>query len=235
MMRTDWWEGALVGLDLETTSPDPNVARIVTCTLVLDTPGQTPEALEWLVNPGVEIPAEAIAVHGVTNEIVQSGGIPTPEAIMEILTAMLDISRLPLVVFNAAYDLTVLDREMRRHRGHPFTGPNGWPWSVADPFVLDKQLATYRPGSRKLQDVAKVYGVELVDAHNSTADALAAIGIVRAMGRVAGFPDPGELHAREVVWREKQVDSLESYFVRTMQFDGKPLAREWPVVPGEPT
>ena len=45
----------LVGFDLETTSADPRTARIVTAAVV---PARG-QALTWLADPGVPIPAEA--------------------------------------------------------------------------------------------------------------------------------------------------------------------------------
>jgi DNA polymerase-3 subunit epsilon len=98
----------------------------------------------WLVDPGVEIPEGATEVHGITTERVRAEGLPTDAAIGEILTALdqaLGTSR-PLVIFNARYDLTVLDREARRQH---YDVEEGGPVSslalgcrrVVDPLVLD--------------------------------------------------------------------------------------------------
>lgn len=224
----EWWEGSLVGFDLETTSADPNEARIVTASLVIDDNDGAPVVMEWLVNPGVEIPEEAAAVHGITTEHAAENGRPAAVAVAQILDALTFWSGTPLVIFNAQYDATVMDREARRHGLatvdlHP----------VVDPYVLDKQMARYRKGSRKLDAVSAVYGVKLDNAHNSTADVAAAIGIVRAMGALAAFPDPGTLHQRQIEWKRDQQTSLEDYFRRTGKLT-EPVAKEWPLVPGEP-
>ena len=64
---TPWWEGPLATLDTETTGTDPEQARLVTGCLSVPGPSNDLDlSLRIVVNPGVEIPAEAAAVHGYT-------------------------------------------------------------------------------------------------------------------------------------------------------------------------
>lgn len=227
MNTTHWWDGPLVAFDTETTGPDPDTARIVTAHLSLVTPGADPESYDWLLDPGVDIPAGATAVHGVTTQQAQDGGIPAAQGIADILGVLryLTADGAPVVAFNACYDFTVLDREARRHGLPPFV-----PAAVVDPYVLDKKLDTYRKGSRKLTDVANHYGVGFDGAHEASADALAAAAIVRAMGARAPFPPVAQLHAAQIVWRAEQCASLEDYFRRTKD-PAAVVARDWPVLP----
>lgn len=225
-MTAPWWERALVGFDTETTGPDPETARIVTaCVAVHDPqhPTDTSRVWDWLVNPGVEIPAEATAVHGITTERAAAEGVDPAVAVRAIITVLLGFG-LPIVAFNAAYDFTVLDREARRYGLEPLV-----PDVVVDPFVLDKQLDRYRRGKRTLTAACEHYGVELTNAHDATADALAAVGLVRAMGQRAPFPQAARLHAGQVAWRAEQCASLATYFEQ----QGKPadVRGEWPVLP----
>ena len=68
-----WHESIRAGFDLETTGRDPRTALIVTATLVMvDEHGRAASSAEWLVDPGVPIPAEAAEVHGVTTERAQA-------------------------------------------------------------------------------------------------------------------------------------------------------------------
>lgn len=212
-----------MGFDLETTGPDPETALIVTACVVVDVPGAAPVAMDWLVNPGVDIPADATAVHGITTEHAREHGQPARAAVSRILEVLRSQAS-PLVAFNAAYDFTVMDREARRHGFGPLD-----PDVVVDPYVLDKQLDRYRRGKRTLTVMCEHYGVELTDAHNAGADALAAVGLVRAMGRRAAFPATEVLHASQVGWRADQCASLADYFAR----QGKPqvVRGEWPVLP----
>lgn len=222
-MTAPWWEGPLVGFDLETTGPDPETARIVTATVAVDGLTTEPIVVTWLVNPGVEIPAEATAVHGVTTEQAREHGqsaVAAVSRILEVLRAQVH----PLVAFNATFDFTVLDREARRHGFAPLD-----PGVVVDPFVLDKHLDRYRKGKRTLGVMCEHYGVALTNAHDATADALAAVGLVRELGRRHPFPDPGVLHAAQVGWRAEQCASLAEYFAR----QGRPqeVRGEWPLLP----
>ena len=63
-----WADGRLCGFDIETTGEGREIARIITVTVVLVGAGQPAETLCLLADPGVEIPAGATAVHGVTTE-----------------------------------------------------------------------------------------------------------------------------------------------------------------------
>lgn len=228
-MSAPWWEGPLVGFDLETTGPDPETARIVTACVVVHAPGQDPYSRTWLVDPGMEIPAGATAVHGVTTEQARAEGIPAGHAFAEIATelAAANDRGIPLVAFNACFDFTVLDREARRHGYAPLA-----PTRVVDPFVLDKQVDRYRRGGRKLTDVAAHYGIRLDNAHAADADALAAVEVARAIAaRVPGAPeDARHLHEAQIAWRAEQCASLEDYFRRTKD-PSTVIAREWPVLP----
>jgi DNA polymerase-3 subunit epsilon len=62
-------EKPLCFLDLETTGTDPVKDRIVSFAGVISE-GGSDMWLEELLNPGIPIPAEATAVHGITNEMV---------------------------------------------------------------------------------------------------------------------------------------------------------------------
>jgi DNA polymerase-3 subunit epsilon len=169
-----------VGFDLETTSADPETARIVTAAIVVRGGDRKPETLTWLVNPGIEIPAEATAVHGITTGQAQAGGMDPATAVQEICQR-LELAMapgIPLVIYNAPYDLTVVDRETRRHKMTPFADAlAGHAVMVIDPLVLDKHLDQYRKGKRTLTAACDHYGVTLDGAHDSSFDALAAMRV----------------------------------------------------------
>ncbi len=225
MNAAPWWEGPLVGFDLETTGPEPDEARIVTACLVLDIPGREPHVWSWLVNPGVEIPEGATAVHGITSERAREDGEYPDVVVGEILRLLTSPPALPLVAFNAAYDFTVLDREARRLGRPPFA-----PEPVVDPFVLDKQADRYRRGGRKLVDVARHYGVDLSAAHTADADALAAVQVARAIGRKHEPPaDAHHLHLGQIHWRREQQISLQEYLRR--KDPAAVVDPTWPVHP----
>ncbi len=112
-----WHIGRLAAFDLETTGTDTEHDRIVTAAIGLVGGGLDAQQHAWLVDPGVEIPAGATAVHGITTERARAEGRPAAEAVAEIIAVLADQVRagVPIVAFNARFDLTILDREARRY------------------------------------------------------------------------------------------------------------------------
>jgi DNA polymerase-3 subunit epsilon len=207
------WASALGVFDLETTGIDTATARIVTAHVgVIDETGAVVERKDWIVNPGVPIPEGAAAVHGITDDRARRFGRPPGEVVAEILAAIRSVflRGFPLVVYNAPYDLTLLAAEADRHRLWPLetTAP------IVDPFVLDKQLDRFRKGKRTLTAAAQVYGVDLTDAHDAGADAIAAGRVAQAMAR--RYPEElafeaQALHDAQVGWCADQAASFQAY------------------------
>ncbi|MFJ6751567.1 MULTISPECIES: exonuclease domain-containing protein [unclassified Streptomyces] len=235
-----WYDGPLASFDTETTGIDVERDRIVSAALVVqETPRSAPRITRWLVNPGVAIPEAATAVHGLTaDHLALHGRWPAPvlEEVARALAAQAATGR-PLVVMNAPFDLTLLDRELKRHRASSLDAYLGSrPLCVLDPRVLDKHLDRYRKGRRTLTDLCAHYGVELTGAHEAAADAMAALGVVRALGhhfaaRLDGLR-PEELHTRQAVWHAAQARGLQAWFARS----GTPetVDPHWPLRPGLP-
>lgn len=230
---TAWHRGPLIAVDTETTCADPNAARIVTATLIEVGPEGITRTREWLVDPGVDTPAGAAAVHGITTEQAREDGMAAETAVFEI-AAELGIwlrKGLPVVGFNVAYDFTVLDRECRRHGIDPLSVRLDSVSPVIDAHVLDRTVDKYRRGKRTLEATAAHYGIRLTGAHDASADALAAARLAYRLAET--YPDQlqvplEQLHAQQVAWRAEQRASLADYFMR----QGKPadVNGEWPVI-----
>ncbi len=237
---TCWYEGPLAAFDTETTGVDVETDRIVSAAVVVqDAPGTRPRVSRWLVDPGVPVPAAATAVHGLTEEHLQRNGrwpAPVMHEIAEELAEQAAAGR-PLVVMNAPFDLTLLDRELRRHRASSL---DRWfeatPMLVLDPRVLDKHLDRYRKGRRTLTDLCAHYGVTLEGAHDAGADALAALDVVRAVGRRFAARlerlSPVELHTLQAVWHAAQARGLQAWFARSGTEEAVDPA--WPLRPNLP-
>lgn len=224
-----WFESTLLCLDTETSGIDVWNDRIVTACTVEITPGGRPEITTWLINPGIEIPAEATEVHGITTAYATEHGRDPEPALNEITTkvAWAMHTGVPVVAFNAAYDLTILEAENQRHSTPTLRErlPQGL-GAVVDVHVIDKALDKYRKGSRKLVDTAAHYGVRLSadGAHDASTDALAAgrmvPRLVAAFPELAGMPLP-HLHQMQIRWRREQMDGLRRYFDRKgIEHDG---------------
>lgn len=252
-----WFEGRMVGFDLETTGTDPEEARIVTAAIAECGGGFPTQAETWLADPGVEIPDEAAEVHGITTEKAQAEGEAAVEVVRKVI-ARLQFPRQvgrPLVIFNARYDLTVLDREARRLGLDPLPMDGLY---VVDPLVIDKHLDRYRKGSRKLDAICAHYGATLDQAHAADSDAVAACRgawVVGAKGRIvrkawnAGMEreraeltaeweavryDLRLLHEAQVRWAHDQAVGLAEYFREQgpdAKGDADGVRTEWPLVP----
>jgi DNA polymerase III subunit epsilon len=232
-----WYRERLVGFDLETTGTDVETDRIVTAALVvLESDGRVAQERTWLLDPGVAIPEEATAIHGISTERARAHGAPAAAAVAEIVEALVGLVRTgaPLAVMNARYDLSLLDRECRRHRIAPLSersAVRGFP--VVDPLVLDKHVDRYRKGRRTLQALCAHYGVPLDSAHDARSDAVAATRVARRIGEghpAVGAVSPVELTELQVRAAAEQSASLQEFLRRTSD----PRARvegAWPVIP----
>ncbi|MET9481653.1 3'-5' exonuclease [Streptomyces sp. NPDC006638] len=232
------WHGEpLVAFDLETTGTDIESDRIVTAALVrLEPDGRVGEERTWLLDPGVSIPEQASAIHGISTDRARTHGVPAAPAVEEITEALARVFRsgVPLVVMNARYDLSLLDRECRRYGIEPLVARLGVdPSPVIDPLVLDKHADQYRKGRRTLQALCAHYGVELADAHDARADAVAAARAARRMGErhpSIGSVPLADLHALQVRAAAEQSASLQSYLRRTSNPSAY-IEPAWPLVP----
>lgn len=192
-------------------------ARIVTASVgILDESGSCVERWDWLADPGVDIPEGATAVHGVTTHRARTDGRPAGDVVHEIIETIRQLleTGLPLTVFNAPYDLTLLNREALRYGIRPLENP----LPVVDPLVIDKAVDRYRRGKRTLVVAAAHYGVTLTDAHDAGSDAIAAGRVAQALARAFRNEldvEPESLHAMQVGWCREQSANFQDYMRRT--------------------
>lgn len=233
-----WHTGPMTGFDLESTGVHPETDRIVTacvvtCGLAVGTASST-----WLADPGIDIPAEAVAVHGIATEKARAEGRPAREVVAEVvreLAVAVEVGQ-PIVIMNAAFDLTMLDREARRHGVTPLTDVVGDRLNVLDPRVLDKRIDRYRSGKRTLADLCAHYGVRLDDAHTAYADALAACRVVWRIGqqeRALAECSLARLHEKQTDWAREQGESLAEHFASTAETAhlAAGVCTDWPLIP----
>lgn len=224
------WAKRLAVFDLETTGLDLTKARIVTaCALEIDEMGAVVgEEFEWLADPGIEIPLAASNVHGVTTERAQAEGRDAKEVVSELLETLRGFlgRGIPVVAYNAPYDFSILHYEALRHGLEPLASPK----PVIDPLVLDKFVDTYRSGKRTLETACRVYGVKLSDAHNATADAIAAGRVAQSIASKHAQKLPAdvfELHDAQIAWSDAQDASYEKF--RRGSNPEFVIQRGWPV------
>lgn len=220
---TSWTASPLACFDIESTGVDVTKDRVVTAFLGRIN-GADVIRKHWIVDPGIEIPTEATAVHGITTEYAQAYGRPHEEAVPEIVEHLCEAWNSGYVIagYNLSYDLSLLATWAP---GFEIRGP------IFDGLVVDKRYDTYRKGSRKLSAVAIHYGVRLDDAHDAEGDAVAAARLAWKMPRV--YPHLASLTATELmdqqaVWAREQAES----FIDYLKKQGKPhddVRTEWPI------
>ena len=215
----------MLAFDLETTSANPKEARIVTSALVrID--GRDVQKVEHLADPGIEIPEEATNVHGITTEKARAEGRPHEEVLKDTVAAIKAAweDGLTLIVYNAAFDLTVL----RSLTGDfTVTGP------VYAPYVIDRVSDKWRKGKRTLGAVCEHYGVELGNAHEATADALAAARVAWKQVR-QHYPNLAQMDENELMefqavkWYEDRV-AFKKYLEGKGR-DASDVSTAWPLI-----
>jgi DNA polymerase III, epsilon subunit len=215
----------MLAFDLETTSANPKDARIVTSALVR-IGGRDVQKVEHLADPGIEIPQAATDVHGITTERAQAEGRPHEEVLKDTVDAIKAAwdDGLTLIVYNAAFDLTVL----RSLTGDfTVTGP------VFDPYVIDRVSDKWRKGKRTLGAVCEHYGVELGNAHEATADALAAARVAWKQVR-QHYPNLAQMDENELMefqavkWYEDRV-AFKKYLEGKGR-DASDVSTAWPLI-----
>lgn len=203
------WANVLAVFDTETTGIATETTRIVSAHVSVLTPtGESTEGRNWLIDCGIEIPAQATAVHGITTERMRAEGTPAADSVYEILTLLQGFfdAGVPVVAYNASYDFSILDREAKRYGFSPIASVK----PVVDPLVIDKQVDKYRKGKRTLEAASAYYGVPLEGAHDASVDAIAAGRVAQAIGRkfiTELSMSASDLHDAQVAWAAAQAAS----------------------------
>jgi DNA polymerase-3 subunit epsilon len=194
-------------------------------------------------------------VHGVTTEHAREHGKPAVFVVGATLEALRAYTaQWPLVIFNAPFDLTVLDREARRHGLEPLDLAGV---RVIDPLVCDKHLHRYRKGSRKLDAQAEHYGAKLDGAHTAAYDAVCACRVAWCIGKrgrvirrvrdgreaiefnqlcqewEAVRHDAERLHIAQQVWARAEMRRFAEYKAGQGEHDvaADVRSRDWPIIP----
>lgn len=195
-----WASGPLLGFDTETTGVSTSSDRIVTAALVRRDPLRGTTVDTWLIDPGVPIPEGASAIHGITTEHARLHGASPWVALEEIAARIAaDLSGgVPLVAFNATFDVSILEAELVRHGLPTLADRLGGPVvGVIDPLVIDRKVDKWRKGKRKLVDLCGIYGVDdAVALHTADVDVIATLDVLAAM--VDRFPALAQMELRDL-------------------------------------
>lgn len=239
-MNKDQAPKSILFFDTETTDKFPKLARILTIYMMLKgIDGRVIREWKWTLNPGVEVPEEASGVNGLTTEYIQANGrTDLLAAITEIYGVLLTATkkRIPIVAYNLPYDLTVVDREMRRQNlplgvTKLVSGqPNYFPPAVFfDPLIWSRTEFKFAKGGHKQFAVAKRLGIAVDESrlHDAQYDVELGAQIAWKMFQKhsQGFDSVEAMSAtlpkRNEVWARE----LTAYFARIgkLNEDGSPI------------
>ncbi|HEY7931249.1 MAG TPA: exonuclease domain-containing protein [Acidimicrobiales bacterium] len=218
-----------VAFDLETTGIDPFVDRPVSYGFVERRGGEGFLEIGGYVNPGVEIPAGAARVHGITNQMVADapGLLEATTVISEVILDTWANGGV-VVGMNVAYDLTMLN-SLRVAQGLASLVPAG---PVLDVLIADRHFDRWRKGSRRLGDLCTHYGVTLDDAHAAVDDARASLLVLEE--QVRRYPDFERLEiahcsASMSAWYREWLSSFSAYLEKKGEAPIGPGRYAWPV------
>lgn len=166
----------LVFFDLETTGTNILQDRIVEISIIKVMPDGTEFEKTRRVNPGIPIPAEATAVHHITDEDV--AGEPTFKQIAKSLAEIFTGS--DIAGFNSnRFDVPLLLEEFHRA---------GLNLNIKDARFVDIQTIFHKKEQRTLTAAYKFYcGKNLEDAHSANADTRATYEVLKA--QLDRYPD----------------------------------------------
>lgn len=155
--------------DLETTGTQVATDRIVEIAILKIMPNGEELNKTWRVNPGVPIPAEASAVHGISNEDVQD--CPTFEKLAPEINDW--IKDADLAGYNShRFDIPLLAEEFLRV---------GIDFDMSTRKAIDVQMVFYRKEPRTLTAAYKYYcDKDLDGAHSADADTRATYEVLLA-------------------------------------------------------
>jgi DNA polymerase III epsilon subunit family exonuclease len=181
---------AYTALDIETTGLLLRKDDVLEIGAVRFEAGRpTGDRFVQLVRPRIPIPAEASAVHGLTDDQLRDA----PE-IGEVMAGLLDFLQGELVVcHNAPFDVPFLARELR---AHGLSARH----DVADTLVLSRRLLPLQ--SHSLGPVCERLGVRITGRHRSEGDALATGKVFWRLMEAQGDPVAGLQALRGRSWLE---------------------------------
>lgn len=166
----------IIFFDLETTGTNITNDRIVEISLIKVMPDGQENSRTRRVNPGMPIPAEATAVHGISDEDVANE--PRFEQIARSLAAI--FQGCDIAGFNSnRFDIPMLKQEFDRA---------GVELNLSDAKFIDVQTIFHKREPRNLVAAYKFYcNADLENAHSADADTRATFEVLKA--QLEKYPD----------------------------------------------
>lgn len=184
-------------LDTETTGLDYTKEKMVEFAAVRLENGKIKDEFQTLINPQQHIRKSSIAIHGITQEMVEDA--PTEEEIMpKILEFMGDY---PIVAHNAIFDYSFINEASKRITGQSIKNER------IDTQQMFKEVYPDLE-AHGLNALTEKFKVELKDHHRAMGD---------TMGLALAYPKLKKLYLQKYDWEHKELDNIEYLFERYLR------------------
>jgi DNA polymerase III epsilon subunit-like protein len=170
--HTQWNDVPFCVIDTECTGKTPGIDRAVSVGFARFERGELVARIERLVDPQVLIPAEATAIHGITDEMV--AGKPMIGDVFREPEVVSILDGAQPAAYNAPFD---------RNFVPPFGADWTWPWVDVLSIVRKVDRFAKGAGRHKLSAACERHGVTLLDAHSAAADAEATGQLLFKLGQ----------------------------------------------------
>ena len=184
-------------LDVETTGLDYTKERIIEFAGVRLENGKITDYFETLVNPHQKIRKSSMAVHGITDEMLENA--PSEEEIFPKIFEFIGDN--PIVAHNAIFDYSFLNRTSKRLFNKPFEN------RYIDSQFMFKEVYPHLE-SCGLDCLMNIFNVEFSTRHRAMAD---------AEGLAKAYPRLKKMYFEKYNWQLSQIDNVEYLFERFLR------------------
>jgi DNA polymerase III subunit epsilon len=224
-----WVNRSFIAFDTETTGLDFENDRIIQAAVAVFSKGQQVWSFNWLLNTDIESSAEAVAVHGITDEYRKEHGIPSIGVMLHLCNMFrrMQRSNAPVVAFNAPFDFSMFRAELKRFSlDFNLDGLH-----VYDPLVVDrhyqKNVPIFTAPFMRQSSMAARYGLS-IPTHDALDDAICAGHIALAQS-IHHSPlrsaSPAELDRRQAQWHSEFAAKVNAFASKK---DFKFYIPQWP-------
>lgn len=184
-------------LDTETTGLDYTREKMVEFAAVRLENGKIKDKFQTLINPEQHIRKSSIAIHGITQEMVEDAPKES-EVIPQILEFIGDY---PIVAHNAIFDYMFINEASKRVTGNEIKNER------IDTQQMFKEIYPELE-AHGLNALTEKFKVELKDHHRAMGD---------TMGLAMAYPKLKKLYAQKFDWENKQLENVEYLFERFLR------------------
>jgi DNA polymerase-3 subunit epsilon len=198
---------AIAFIDLESTSVDPATARIVDFAVVVLAVDGSRSEWQQRFNPGMPIPPDATAVHGIADADVAA----CPLFALHAKRIQLGLRGKDIAGYNVrGFDLPLLDEELRRC---------GLKLDLEGVRVIDCCGIYRKKEPRKLADAVRRYAPFFANhhPHDASSDVLATVEVFH--GQLAAHPDLAAMTVDELADYSRMSDRREADLAGKLYID----------------